>query len=468
MRRRLFSQFLLNYLVILLLTAAATYLALALLGLASGKIAGQLAKARYPASAIIKEDYAQIDASPVILAGGGVQIIDEQLRIVYSGGIDTLGKTQLSVEEFTDFLRRSRSGAYHYDIVYQPEGRFWLVVTFPTSLRIDLALVRNKDAAPRDQLYAWGVLAAVAVLYLLSIAGLTFVYSKITAAAILTPLRKLRDATRLLREGDYSVRVDLKLKNEFAELQDTFNAMADKIEREMALRERAESNRRRLVLDVSHDLKNPLAAVEGYADLCMKNPDLSAEQRNAYLQVISDNSRKADRLLAELLELSKLDSPEFKLNLAKVDLCEYLRQACGGLVPLFETAGSPYQFDIPEEGLFAMVDVHRMNRVFQNLADNAIRYNPAGTAISVGLRADGGRAVIVFSDDGPGIPESHAAEVFKPFVRLRSTGPAAAGGTGLGLSIAKSIVEAHGGELALRTGEGAGCTFVITLPLILG
>ena len=175
MRRRLSSQFLLNYLVILLLTAAATYLALALLGLASGKIAGQLAKARYPASAIIKEDYAQIDASPVILAGGGVQVIDEQLRIVYSGGIDTLGKTQLSVEEFTDFLRRSRSGAYHYDIVYQPEGRFWLVVTFPTSLRIDLALVRNKDAAPRDRLYAWGVLAAVAVLYLLSIAGLTFV-----------------------------------------------------------------------------------------------------------------------------------------------------------------------------------------------------------------------------------------------------------------------------------------------------
>ncbi|OPZ63420.1 MAG: Sensor protein FixL [Firmicutes bacterium ADurb.Bin506] len=76
--------------------------------------------------------------------------------------------------------------------------------------------------------------------------------------------------------------------------------------------------------------------------------------------------------------------------------------------------------------------------------------------------------MIVFSDDGPGIPESHAAEVFKPFVRLRSTGPAAAGGTGLGLSIAKSIVEAHGGELALRTREGAGCTFVITLPLILG
>jgi len=262
MKSKLSNQFLRNFLVIFLLAILDTLLAFVLLSFASGMISGSLAKNRYPASAIIKEDYRQIDATAVVQNGGGVQVVDTDYRVVYSAGLDTIGKDKLTVEEFTNFLTESKSKPYHYDILYQPEGEFWLIVTFPTSLRIDFSLVHNKEAASEDFVRVVWVITVVAVAYLLILALSAFIYSRITAAGITVPLKKLCDGTRLLREGDYSARVDLHLKNEFAELQNTFNDMAARIEHEISMRKRSEEDRRRLILDISHDLKNPLSSIQ--------------------------------------------------------------------------------------------------------------------------------------------------------------------------------------------------------------
>ncbi|NLT48944.1 MAG: HAMP domain-containing protein, partial [Clostridiales bacterium] len=267
MNRKLSNQFLGNFWVIFLLTILATALAFILLSVASGLISESLAKNRYTASSIIKEDYRQIDSSAVVENGGGVQIVDKEYRVVYTSGVDTINKDSLSVQEFTTFLTESKSKPYHYDILYQPEGEFWLIVTFPTSIRLDFELVHNKEATPGDFMRAGGAISFVGLSYLLFLALLSYIYSRITAARITMPLKKLSDGTRLLREGDYSARVDLRLKNEFAELQNTFNDMAARIEQEIALREKSEEDRRRLILDISHDLKNPLSSIQGYAEL---------------------------------------------------------------------------------------------------------------------------------------------------------------------------------------------------------
>ncbi|HAA25691.1 MAG TPA: hypothetical protein DCE11_06180, partial [Ruminiclostridium sp.] len=109
-------------------------------------------------------------------------------------------------------LTESKSKPYHYDIVYNPKGGFWLIVTFPTSIRLDFALVYNKEAAAGDFTRAGLAIAFVVLCYLLILALTAFIYSRITAASITVPLKKLCDGTRLLREGDYSARVDLRLK----------------------------------------------------------------------------------------------------------------------------------------------------------------------------------------------------------------------------------------------------------------
>ncbi len=466
MKGKLSNQFLGNFLVIFLLTILATVLAFVLLSFASGLISDSLAKNRYPASSIIKEDYKQIDASAVVENGGGVQVVDKEYRVVYSRGLNTIGKDRLSAGEFTAFLTESRSNPYHYDILYQPEGEFWLIVTFPTSIRIDFSLIYNNEASSGDIMRAGWAIAAVALVYLLILAMFTFIYSRITATAITVPLKKLSDGTRLLREGDYSARVDLRLKNEFAEFQNTFNDMAARIEHEISLRKKSEEDRRRLILDISHDIKSPISSIQGYAELLMTKPDMTEQQRSEHLEIILNNSARANRLLTELFELSQMDSPEFSLKPVKTDLCEYLRQICGENVPQLERAGFEYEFDIPEESIYALLDTDRFGRVIQNLIDNAVRYSPRNTRITVSLTVQNHQALIDISDDGIGIPPHLAQDIFKPFVRADNSRSSKTGGSGLGLSIAKKIAEAHGGDLALRDDGNKGSTFRIMIPMI--
>jgi signal transduction histidine kinase len=464
MRTKLSNQFFKNFLVIFILTILDTILAFVLLSFASGLIAGSLAKNRYPAGKIVKDDYNQIGSSAVVQNGGGVQVVDEEYRVVYSKGLDTLGKDRLTAEEFTTFLRESKIKPYHYDILYHPKGRFWLIVTFPTSIRIDFALVYNKAAAAGDFMRAGWAIAFVGIIYLSVLALFALIYSRITAASITGPLHKLCDGTRLLREGDYSVRVDLRLKNEFAELQNTFNDMAARIEHEMSLRKKSEEDRRRLILDISHDLKNPMSSIQGYAELLLKNSNMTWQERNEYFEIILNNSKRANRLLTELFELSQLDSPEFTLKLAGTDVCEYIRQICGELVPRLEQEGFEYNFNIPEDKIFVMLDIDRFNRIIENLANNAMRYNPKGTMVTVSLTVKDDQVLIDFSDNGIGIPDQLAGSIFKPFVRADDSRNSKTGGSGLGLSIAKKIAQAHGGDLVLLSGESKGSTFRITVP----
>jgi signal transduction histidine kinase len=465
-RRKLSNQFLINFLVIFLLTILATVLAFVLLSFTSGLISGSLAKNRYPASAIIKDDYKQIDASAVVQSGGGVQVVDKEYRVVYSSGLDTIGKDRLTPGEFTTFLTESKSKPYHYDILYHPKGEFWLIVTFPTSIRLDFSLVHNKEAAAGDFMRAGWAITIVVLIYFLILALFAFIYSRITAAGITVPLQKLCDGTRLLREGDYSVRVDLRLKNEFAELQNTFNDMAARSESEISLRKKSEEDRRRLILDISHDLKNPMSSIQGYAELLMKKTGMTGQECDEHLEVILNNSKRANRLLTELFELSQIESPDFSLKPVRTDICEYIRQICAELVPQLEREGFKYVFDFPEESVFALLDTGRFSRIIQNLANNALRYNPQGTLVTVSLTVQNNQVVIDFSDDGIGIPAHLADNIFKPFVRVDDSRNSKTGGSGLGLSIAKKIAEAHGGDLRLCLNGNKGSTFRITIPAI--
>ncbi|HHU05310.1 MAG TPA: HAMP domain-containing histidine kinase [Clostridiales bacterium] len=466
MKRKLSNQFLRNFLLIFVLAILDAVLAFALLSFASGFISSSLTKSQHPASEIIREDYNQIDASAVVQSGGGVQVVDKDYRVVFSSGLDTIGKDALTAAEFTEFLTESRNKPYHYDIIYQPEGEFWLIVTFPTSIRLDFALVHNKEAAPGDFMKAGVVIALVALVFILILALSAFIYSRITAASITVPLKKLCDGTRLLREGDYSVRVDLRLKNEFAELQNTFNDMAARIEHEISMRKKSEEDRRRLILDISHDLKNPMSSIQGYAELLIQKTGMGERERKEHLEVIVNNSKRANRLLTELFELSRMDSPEFSLNHERTDICEHLRQICGELVPQLEREGFKYEFDIPEESVFAMLDTDRFSRIIHNLANNAMRHNPPGTQVSVSLTVQNNQIVIDFSDDGAGIPEHLKETIFRPFVRADESRNSKTGGSGLGLSIAKRIAEAHRGDLTLLRGEDRGSTFRVMIPAI--
>ena len=209
-----------------------------------------------------------------------------------------------------------------------------------------------------------------------------------------------------------------------------------------------------------------MSSVSGYAELLLNKRGMSPEERDDYLNVILNNSRRAGNLLTALFELSALDSPDFTLSPVRLDTCEYLRGVCAELLPVFDRAGFACEFNIPETPVFAVIDPIQMTRVLTNLADNAVRYTAAGTEVTVRLSSEGGACVIRFADNGAGITDDVAAEIFKPFVRADTARNSKTGGTGLGLSIAQKIVALHGGAISLETGDGRGCVFLISLPTI--
>lgn len=468
MNRKIENGFLANYVLMFIISSMIGLFTFMLLGFANDVISKTLVNNNYTAKSLMLDNYKAIDAKTVTDNGGGVQVINANYEVTYSAGLNTLSKDKLSTAEFTDFLMMSKSKgiAYNYSIEYNSKEQFWLVVTFPTSIRIDLAIVHNKDFESVDTQGVVGVIVAVSLFYVILLALSTIIYSKLTSISIVNPLRKLSNSARRLRDGDYSARVDLNLENEFGELQDIFNAMAQQIEQEISLRKQSEENRKKLVLDISHDLKNPLASIMGYAELFTNKPDLSKEERSAYTKVIYDNSVRANNLITDLFELSKMESSDYAINKTSVDICEYLREEIGTFILTFEKVGFTYNFNVPENEIFLEIDVRQMDRVFQNLVANTVKYNSKGTSVSISLFEQGDEIVIIFQDNGIGIPTNIANDIFRPFVRADRARNSQTGGTGLGLAIVEKIIVAHGGKISLITDENCGCEFIINIPKI--
>ncbi len=468
MKPNLFRQFLRNYFSMFLITIMVGVFALLLLDFSDHMISENLVKNTYPAEELMRDDFTAIDASEVVANGGGLQVVGEHLEVLRSEGYDLFSKKQLTTTEFTDFLAGSQriGHPYNHDIAYNEEGKFWLVVTFPTSFRIDLAIVQNHEHASVDGAMVRRVVVSIALFSLILLAISTLVYSKISSFGITRPLRKLVEGTQQLKAGDYSARVDLNLKNEFGDLEETFNAMAEQIEHEVARREASEENRKALILHISHDLKTPLTNILGYAELWEDSPQVSMAQQEKYLGIIRKNAIKANDLVTNLFQLSKMESSEYTLDRTELDFAEFLREEIAAAIPVLEERGYPYRITIADDPALASVDPKEMSRVLQNLFSNAIKYNPPGTEISIELKKGEGDLILTFADHGVGMPSEVVTHVFHSFYRAEGSRNSETGGTGLGLTIVDRVIRAHGGSITLASQEGRGSTFTLRIPRV--
>ena len=457
------TRFLLNYVLVFLITTIIAILAFVLLSIVSGFIEDALVKNKYDATSMMKDDYEDIPVQSVLNHNGGVQIIDEDYKVVYSVGINNFPKEQLTVSEFTQFLTASQaiSRTYSYSIAYNEREKFWLVITFPTSLRFDFAITHNNNYESSDTVVVFGTIVLGMVLYLILLILSSQLYSKIMAQSFSIPMEKLQKSAHQIKEGHYEARVSLNLKHEFGDLEQAFNKMAETIETEMALRKKSELLRKQLILDIAHDLKNPLAVITGYTEYCIEHP---IEEHSQYLVMIRRNAYRASALLTGLFDLTKLDSPDFKLNLDPVDFSEFLRVKLAEYMDDFIFEGFEYEFDIPTHTIMVLLDPQEMERAIDNLIRNALKYNEKGTKISIELKEDEENAYLLVSDNGIGIPDALQEDIFKPFVKVDTSRQSGEEGSGLGLAITMKILQLHNGNIKLESKHHIGSIFSITLP----
>jgi signal transduction histidine kinase len=278
------------------------------------------------------------------------------------------------------------------------------------------------------------------------------------------PLEELVGAAGRLAGGDRSARVEVGGLAETATLGAAFNEMADQLEREASQRDQLDRLKDEFVLTASHELRSPLTSVQGFAELLMLDRDSLTPKQVETVEIILDNCRHLARLLNDLLDLARSDAGRLGITPEPTEVAPLIEDAVRTMRAQTEGAGQALSAEIEPALPMIYVEAGRIRQILVNLLTNAHEYSPEGSSIEVTAQAEGAEVEIAVTDDGPGIPESQLEHIFERFVRGDAGLTQRVGGTGLGLAISKSLVELHGGTMAVRSAPGAGSTFSFRLP----
>ncbi len=291
-------------------------------------------------------------------------------------------------------------------------------------------------------------------------------------ASLTGRLKHLANAMDTFRRGDGYMPIELpsdknsRTADEIDRLGSTFTEMASRIEDQMKQLQKSDASRRELVANVSHDLRTPLANLQGYLEtLLMKADSLSKQEQRGYLETANRHCDRLSKLVSELLELSKLDGYDISAAREPFNLNELVHD----VVQQFQLKTKEKQIilltnsekDLP----FVNADIGLIERALENLIENAVHNTPAGGSISLGLTLCDNDILVQISDTGYGIPEEELSDIFDRFYQLEKSRKTEIEHAGLGLAITKKILELHNRSIEVASTLGSGTTFSFQLPV---
>ncbi|HHY82385.1 MAG TPA: cell wall metabolism sensor histidine kinase WalK [Clostridiales bacterium] len=271
------------------------------------------------------------------------------------------------------------------------------------------------------------------------------------------PLTEMNIISREIATGNFKRRVKVKTKDEVGQLAMNFNAMADALEQ-------LELMRRSFVANVSHELKSPLTSMRGYIQGVLDNT-IPPEDQNKYLKIALDETERMNRLINELLDLSRIQTGQFSMEMKTVDINETIRRVLIAREDRINERGMDVEVDFEKDVCLVEGDPDRLQQVIINLLDNAIKFNREGGLISIKTWTHKDNVFVKIADQGPGIPKEEIAHIWEPFYQIDKS-RSGKGGTGLGLSIVKKIIEGHGQNIWLNSEVGKGSAFIFSLKAV--
>jgi two-component system phosphate regulon sensor histidine kinase PhoR len=226
---------------------------------------------------------------------------------------------------------------------------------------------------------------------------------------------------------------------------------------------RADQIRRDFVANVSHELRTPLTAIRGYVE-ALSEPDTSADDRRRFLEVVTRQTLRMERLVKDLLQLARLDAGQETLEVVSFDVRSFVHNVVADLAPTAETRHQKIDTAVAADVGMLRGDPAKLHDARRNLVANAVTYSPERSTIRIQVSNIPQGMAVVVSDEGPGIPVEDLSRVFERFYRVDKSRARDPGGTGLGLAIAKHLVGLHGGEVWAENRREGGARFTITLP----
>ncbi|WP_281697041.1 sensor histidine kinase [Acidaminococcus massiliensis] len=284
-------------------------------------------------------------------------------------------------------------------------------------------------------------------------AGMGLVVSYFLSGNITRPLRQLSQAAEKIRQGHLKQEVPVETQDEVGQLAAVFNQMSA----ELAANE---SNRQEFLANIAHELKTPLAVLQGHLESMLDGVE---EPEPEKLFSMQEEVMRLTRLVGDLRDLSLAQVHQLELHLQPVDLGEKAERAAELLEPLLEEKRLHFVKKMAPSLPMRQLDPDRVNQILYNLITNAIRYTHPGTAILLQTEPVGKRVRLIIADEGPGIAPEDLDHIFEQFYRGDKSRNRASGGSGIGLSLAKSFVEAQGGTITARNRREGGAEFVVEL-----
>lgn len=288
----------------------------------------------------------------------------------------------------------------------------------------------------------------------LVVGALVLVICVILSRGLTSRISRILAAMRIVREGEYSHRMDISGSDELAELGREFNRLTDRLET-------TEEMRRRFVSDASHELKTPLASIRLLTDSILQTQEMDPATTREFVADIGAEAERLSRMSEKLLSLTRLSG--VKLETVPVRLSQVIETAAHMLRPLAGSAQIEIELDLDEDAV-TLADPDDMHQIIFNLVENAIKYNHPGGKVRVRLFSYGKLVEIMVEDNGIGIPEEDLPRIFERFYRVEKARSRETGGSGIGLSIVADTVARYNGTVSAERSSIGGMCFCVKLP----
>lgn len=303
------------------------------------------------------------------------------------------------------------------------------------------------------------ILAASLVAIVIALA-----FAFIVSNSITFPITDLRQAAERMAQGDFQTRVRIQRKDEVGQLAESINTMAAELEQRWQAQRELAQTKTDFVANVSHELKTPLTLIKGYIETLQDKAIDDKETAQRFIAIINDHANRLGHLIDDLLSLSELESTRDAVDMRPTDLKKMVDDVALGFG--YALTQKDLKLTIRAKGLNFTASVNRdkLEQVFVNLIDNAVKYTEKTGRIEIQLTDLGDQISIAVKDNGIGISSEHVDHIFERFYRVDKARSREMGGTGLGLGIAKHIILAHRGTITVQSQPGEGTVFTVTLP----
>ena len=389
-------------------------------------------------------------------------VVRKGTDIIYFGDADEENKTQLceQLPEF-DILQGDLEGGIYLDgesqhLVKQMDFQF------PDKTEGSVFIISNVDDLLPEVKSMIREMLFLGVMILL-IAGITLTFW--VYQSILSPLNKLQEATKKIRDGNLEFTLDVDADDEIGHLCQDFEEMRMRLKESAEEKVQYDKESKELISNISHDLKTPITAIKGYVEGIMDGVASSPEKLDKYIRTIYNKANEMNLLINELTLYSKIDTNRIPYNFTTISAKGYFADCAEDLSVELESKGAEFTYrNFMEEDSKVIVDPEQLRRVINNIVSNSIKYtDKPKVKITMDVKDVGDFIQVELGDNGKGIAAKDLPNIFDRFYRTDASRNSSKGGSGIGLSIVKKIVEEHGGKIWATSEEGVGTTMYFVI-----